>query len=407
MRLGFLTHEPFYPASGGGSAEAAYVVRELVRRGHEVHVFGPQDHAPQQVAREFGICLHRFTRWPMGRYTRFRNAKYLRYPGALARQVAAVAQTVRFDLLLSQHAIAAVAAGRLKQPLRIPVVMNFLDHLTGFLETWPFWRMPPPALTLLKRYELSLPHRFNADAILTVSDPLADRFAAAGYPRERIHPLYYGYDAAVFPFRPEVVAARPAAPPRIVMHGSFDHHHLQRIALEAVARVRAERPDARFEFIGRDTEAWRRFARAAERRGLGGALHHQGFVPYTDIAAPLASAAVGMVPYEESAGTHCAFVAKVVEYLALGLPVACTPLEGLRRYFHDEPLVRFSRFDGASFGETLLGWLREPASARMAWAEPAARRVREELDWSVICRRAADVVEGVARSCLAPGGTRR
>jgi hypothetical protein len=31
-----------------------------------------------------------------------------------------------------------------------------------------------------------------------------------------------------------------------------------------------------------------------------------------------------MVPYEESTGTHCAFVAKIVEYLATGLPVAST-----------------------------------------------------------------------------------
>ena len=33
MRIAFLTHEPFYPPSGGGSAEAAYLVQELVRRG--------------------------------------------------------------------------------------------------------------------------------------------------------------------------------------------------------------------------------------------------------------------------------------------------------------------------------------------------------------------------------------
>jgi glycosyltransferase involved in cell wall biosynthesis len=83
----------------------------------------------------------------------------------------------------------------------------------------------------------------------------------------------------------------------------------------------------------------------------------------------------------------------VVEYLALGLPVACTPLEGVRRYFQNEPLVRFSGFDGASLGEVILQWLREPKTARVAWAEPAARRVRERLDWSVVCSRAVAVVE--------------
>mgnify|MGYP003737019891 CR=1 FL=1 len=41
MRLALLTHEPFYPPSGGGSAEANYLVSELTRRGHEVHLFCP------------------------------------------------------------------------------------------------------------------------------------------------------------------------------------------------------------------------------------------------------------------------------------------------------------------------------------------------------------------------------
>ena len=401
MRLAFLTHEPFHPPSGGGSAEAAYLARELVRRGHELHVFAPQDEEPERVERDFGIRLHRFTRWRMGRYARLRNLKYLLYPGALARMAVAETGGLPFDGVVSQHTIAAVAAGRLKQRWRVPVVMNLLDYLTGFLETWPAWVMPRPVVSVLKRYELSVPRRFDAEAVLTVSDTLADRLAAAGCPRDRLHPIYYGYDAALFPFREEAVADRQDSPPTIVMHGSFDHHHLQRIALEAVARVAAERPDARFEFIGRDTEAWRRFHREARQRGLAGRLHQTGFVPYPEIAARLARATIGMVPYEESAGTHCAFVAKVVEYLAVGLPVVSTPLDSLRRYFADEPLVRFSRFDGVSFGEVILSWLREPGPARRVLAAPAARRVRERLDWRVVCGRAADVIEATIRTTAA------
>ncbi len=393
MRVAFLTHEPFHPPSGGGSAEAPYLVKEFVRRGHEVHVFAPQDQEPEQVERRFGVRLHRFTRWRMGRYARWRNFKYLLYPWALARQVIATGSKATFDVVLGQHTISCVAAGQVKHHLGVVAVMNFLDYLTGFMETWPRWKMPPPALAFLKRFELTLPGRFAADAVLTVSDALADRLAARGFPRERLHPIYYGYDAACFRYNPEAVMARNDAPPTVVMHGSFDQHHLQRIAVEAVARVRAERPDARFEFLGPETGAWRGFRQAASALGLGEALHHAGFVPYAEVASRLARASVGIVPYEASAGTHCAFVAKVVEYLALGLPVACTPLEGVQRYFGNEPLVRFSRFDGSSLGQVVLQWLREPLAARAASAEPAARKVRDRLDWSVICAHAVDVVE--------------
>jgi glycosyltransferase involved in cell wall biosynthesis len=403
MRVALLTHEPFYPPSGGGSAEALYLARELVRRGHAVTVFAPVSGVPADLAATGRVRLEPFTGWAMGRRTPLRTIKYLLYPGALARLVRRAAARERFDVLVAQHAIACVAAGRLKRPLRVPVVMNFLDHLTGFMETWPAWLMPPPVLAVLKRYELNLPRRFAADAVLTVSEPLADRFAATGYPRERLRPIFYGYDAEWFRFDPAQVEARGQAPPVVVMHGSFDHHHLGPIALDTVAQVHAERPDVVFEFIGPDTPAWRRFARRAAARGLAPALRHTGFVPYEAIAGRLGLATVGLVPYEESAGTHCAFVAKVVEYLALGLPVACTALEGLRRYFAGEPLIKFAAFNGAALGAAVLAWLAEPAAARARLAGPAARRVREELDWRVVCGRAADAIEIAHQRAAAAG----
>ena len=180
MKLAFLTHEPFYPPSGGGSAEAIYLVQEFVRRGHEVHVFCPKIGESERVRQQFAVRLHEFAGWQMGRYTPLRNFKYLLYPFFLERMVRRAAQRETFDLVFSQHAIAAVAAGRLKQRLGVAVVTNFLDYLTGFMETWPAFLAPPPALRVLKNFELSIPKRYGVDGVLTVSDTLADFFVEAG-----------------------------------------------------------------------------------------------------------------------------------------------------------------------------------------------------------------------------------
>ncbi|SVB57811.1 uncharacterized protein METZ01_LOCUS210665, partial [marine metagenome] len=140
--MALLTHEPFYPPSGGGSTEANYLVIELTRRSHEVHLFCPDFPDRDTVAKRFGITVHPFTGWEMGRYTRLRSLKYLAYPGVLRRLVRRIARDISFDAILSQHAISAVAAGKLKTDLGVPVVMNFLDFLTGFMESWPAWTMP-------------------------------------------------------------------------------------------------------------------------------------------------------------------------------------------------------------------------------------------------------------------------
>ena len=391
FRIAFLTHEPFYPPSGGGSAEAVYLVQEMTRRGHEVHVFGPKIPDAAAVAQRFGIQLHPFEKWEMGRYARFRNLKYLVYPFLLERMVLA-AGPGRFDLIFSQHAISAVAAGKLKKRLGVPVVMNFPDLLTGFMETWPAYVAPKPLVHALMRYEISLPARYGVDGVCAISDEFASRLAARGYAREKICPIYYGYDAAAFPLRSQLPP--PGRPPVVVMHGSFDAHHLGTIAFEAMKTVAAKRPETIFRFVGRRTPGLENFLQRA-RTIPDFKFEATGFVPYTEVSSHLASANVGIVPYEESAGTHCAFVAKIVEYVATGLPTVCTPLKSVRGYFKDDPLVKFSSFNGGDFGNKILEWLDAPVSAWQPYAEKSSARVRAELDWQPLCRKAVDFTEKI------------
>ena len=392
--IAFLTHEPFYPPSGGGSAEAVYLVREMVRRGHAVHVFGPQIENAAAVARDFNITLHPFTRWQMGRYAQARNLKYLAYPFFLERMVAAAAREIKFDLIFSQHAISAVAAGKLKKRLGLPVVMNFPDLLTGFMETWPSYVAPKPLVHALMRYEISLPVRYGVDGVCAISDEFADRLAGQGYPREKICPIYYGYDAAAFPLR----AGPPPAdrPPVVVMHGSFDAHHLGRIALDAVKLVVQQRPDTLFRFVGRRTPGLEKFL-AAAAAVPGFKCEATGFTPYAEVSRQLAAANVGIVPYEESAGTHCAFVAKVVEYVATGLPAVVTPMKSVRRFFQNDPLVKVAEFNGESFGRNILAWLDTPAKAWLPNAAASSARVQAQLDWQPLCAKAVDFAEKMGR----------
>jgi glycosyltransferase involved in cell wall biosynthesis len=393
LRIAFLTHEPFYPPSGGGSAEAVYLVQEMVRRGHEVHVFGPQIDDAENVAKKFGIKLHPFTKWQMGRYAKLRNFKYLAYPFFLEHMVAAAAREIKFDLLFSQHAISAVAAGKLKKKLDVPVVMNFPDLLTGFMETWPSYVAPKPLVRALMRYEMSLPVRYGVDGVCAISDEFAERLTARGYPREKICPIYYGYDAQAFPLRGQLPSA--GTPPVVVMHGSFDAHHLGQIAFEAVKFVATKKPETIFRFVGRRTAGLEKFLQRAQTIP-GFKFEATGFTPYAEVSKQLASASVGIVPYEESAGTHCAFVAKIVEYVATGLPTVCTPLKSVRSYFKNDPLVKFSEFRGEDFGKKILSWLEEPVANWQPHAAQSAARVKAELDWQPLCRKAVDFAEKIS-----------
>lgn len=391
-RIAFLTHEPFYPPSGGGSAEAVYLVEEMARRGWEIHLFCPKIPDAEMVEKKFRVHLHPFSKWPMGRYAKLRNVKYLVYPFFLERMVIAAARETKFDLIFSQHAISAVAAGKLKARLQIPVVMNFPDLLTGFMETWPRYIAPRKIVGALKRYELLLPAKYDADAVLTVSDTLADYFAQTEFPRERLCPIYYGYDALYFPFRTQ---PSPELPSVIVMHGSFDAHHLGDIAFNAMRLVTEQRRGTIFRFIGKRTASLENFLARAQRKIPEFKFEATGFVPYAEVAKHFADATIGIVPYEESTGTHCAFVAKLVEYVASGMPAVSTPLKSVQTYFKDDPMVKFSKFDGGDFGAKILAAIEESPRAWQLMAAKSAARVATELDWQPLCRRAIDFTEKV------------
>jgi glycosyltransferase involved in cell wall biosynthesis len=338
----------------------------------------------------------------MGRYAKLRNFKYLAYPFFLERMVAAAAREIKFDLLFSQHAISAVAAGKLKKKLGVPVVMNFPDLLTGFMETWPSYVAPKPLVHALMRYEISLPVRYGVDGVCAISDEFAERLAARGYPREKICPIYYGYDAQAFPLRAQLPPA--GSPPVVVMHGSFDAHHLGQIAFDAVKFVAAQKPETIFRFVGRHTAGLEKFLQRALTIP-NFKFEATGFTPYAEVSKYLASATVGIVPYEESAGTHCAFVAKIVEYVATGLPTVCTPLKSVQSYFKNDPLVKFSEFNGEDFGRRILSWLDEPVSIWQPAAASSAARVKTELDWQPLCRKAVDFAEKICSTAPPPSSS--
>lgn len=297
-------------------------------------------------------------------------------------------------MLMAQHTISAVAAGMARRSVGGRLVFNYLDFLTGFMEAWPSAFTRTGLVPMLKRYEMTMPGRFGAEGVLTVSEPLADRLVAAGCPRDRIRALLYGYDSHVF--RPAPGGSSGVAPV-VVMHGSFDRHHLGRIAMEAVTAVHGARPEVVFRFVGRETPNLMRFVSELRRRCPRVAVECPGFVPYEEIPRWLQGAAVGIVPYEETEGAHCAFVAKAVEYLGCGLPVASTPLENLSRYFAGEPAMRFSGFDGASLAGRVCEWLATDPGERRELGRAASARVASELDWSRIAARAVDWVERVGR----------
>ena len=110
--------------------------------------------------------------------------------------------------------------------------------------------------------------------------------------------IQYGYDASRFQ---PASASLPPQSPVVVMHGSFDQHHLGQIALDTVSRIATARPEVGFRFVGRDAFPVPICAKTA-RKCAGRSIGTSRFIPYDAVAGQVRSATVGLVPYEESTG---------------------------------------------------------------------------------------------------------
>ena len=231
--------------------------------------------------------------------------------------------------------------------------------------------------------------RYNADIVLTVSKELSKRFIENGYDASRVFSINYGYDAQLF--KPKKL--RSQSPPTVVMHGSFDTHHLGEIATEAIYSITQERPDIHFLFIGKETIALKNLTKKINKLSPATNITCTGFVDYNLISEKLSEGHVGIIPYEQSAGTHCAFVAKMVEYAAVGLPVVSTPLAGTKKFFSNEATIIFSKFDGKIFAEDTLRTLNSTPQPEAA--VNLTKRVANELDWKIICDNIVNRLEAV------------
>lgn len=134
-------------------------------------------------------------------------------------------------------------------------------------------------------------------------------------PIEKVHIVPIGIDTEFFAPQPQITRV----PGRIVSTASADVPLKgQRFLLEALAKVRAEYPEAHLELIGRNREGSTTSATLNEL-GLVDAVHFNHGISYEALVELLASATVAVVP-----SLYEGFSIPAIEALSCGAPLIAT-----------------------------------------------------------------------------------
>ena len=125
----------------------------------------------------------------------------------------------------------------------------------------------------------------------------------------------------------------------VLFPGGLQWHQGVDIALRAFTQVRAELPHCEFHIYG-DGNAKESLVRLAADLGLDGSV--QFFKPRSvrEIAAIMAEADLGVVPKRADSFGNEAYSTKIMEFMAVGVPVVVSSTK-VDRYYFDDSIVRF------------------------------------------------------------------
>jgi glycosyltransferase involved in cell wall biosynthesis len=180
-------------------------------------------------------------------------------------------------------------------------------------------------LTAVERRCVRFAHRAVA-----VHRPHLEALVRHGNPEEKFTVIVNRPDPALFTPRN---GAGPSGPFTLIYHGMVGSRHGIDVAVRAVALARERVPALQLRVIG-DGDFFPSVRRLVGELGVEDSVKlEQGLRPIEEIIPLVRGASVGIVPIHDDPFTRYMLPVKLLEYVALGLPVIASATETISAHF--------------------------------------------------------------------------
>ena len=369
----------------------------LAASGRPVDVYALRrrdDAALDEVA---GVTVHRLDVQRhqgagLGTYIREYLAFLARSGWSLAR-----AQRRRHYALVQVHTLPdfLVAAALPLRLTGVPVVLDLHEAMPEFFRSrFPRAANPVVHRLLLAQERVSI---LLASAVVTVNDAMAERLIGLGVRPDKVtvvpnHPSLARFDAS----RNDARGFAADGTVRLVYTGALTPTYELDVALDAIARIRADRPDLALslDVYGRG-DAEEPLVDMAKALGIADRVTFHGRIPIEDVPAAVARADIGLAPTRRDPFTDVSLSTKVFEYAAMGKPVVASRLPMVERTFPVGTVAAYEPGDPASLAAAILQLIDDPV-ARTAAVDRTAAIVRSS-SWEVESTAYIGLVERLIR----------
>ena len=176
-----------------------------------------------------------------------------------------------------------------------------------------------------------------ANHVIISNDLWRTRLVQRSVPGRKCTAIINYPDPAIFSPRPQSSVGDGRL--RLCYPGTLNWHQGVDIAVEAMALLRHRFPEACFLIMG-DGPDRQRLERMVREKKLEGNVTIAGSVSLEEVATTMATVDLGIVPKRNDSFGGDAFSTKVMEFMAVGVPVVLSRTRVDRHYFNDS-LVQF------------------------------------------------------------------
>ncbi|HET9879425.1 MAG TPA: glycosyltransferase family 4 protein [Candidatus Limnocylindria bacterium] len=361
----------------------------LIEAGYEVDVFALR--APGEPPEEEAEGL-RIVRLPVSRwFTGFAGhiAEYLAFTAVAAPRLAAAHRSRGYDLVqvATVPDFLAFAALPLKW-MGVPILLDLHEDMPEFFRdrfASPLLRPLHPLVTAVTRASAAI-----SDELVTVHEPLRELSIERGVEPERIAVVMNGADETIFdPARHERRRFMADGTLRIIHHSNLQRIYGLDRAVEAIAMLRDEL-QLQLDVYG--DGPWRPQVEAAiAAHGVGDLVTLHGRVPLDDLPGIISQHDLGIVPSLDEPYLAYSLSTKLLEYVAMGVPVIASDLATNRAHFTDAALSFVPGGDPAALADAIRDVVGDPAAAEARATE--AQRQAASYAWGAQKARYVAIVD--------------
>jgi glycosyltransferase involved in cell wall biosynthesis len=232
-----------------------------------------------------------------------------------------------------------------------------------------------------------------ADDLITVHEGCADVLRARSVrPSQRVVIVMNSVDERLLADVPRPARKRWQHPIRLVYHGSLVQFYGVHVLIDALARL--EDLPMHLTVIGDGDQRLPLMQQATDlgvERRVG---FSAGYRPIRETLREVATCDIGIVPLEALPINDFALPSKLLEYVALDMPVVSARTPTITRHFADDELNFFAAGDADDLARRIRGVISDERRARAAAVRAAMRY--EGLRWEHSRSRFLDLIEAPA-----------